>query len=770
MVGIDDYYDGNTSTLFLGLFIMVKNRKSFAVILIIICLCVIGYSPFEALLFGSEVVSQQKPNEQLEINKTALLDGKDEQIRIGAAFLILSDPSPAARQVLLDILKSDKNKPARIAVCKALSRCRTEKKEVANSQDFIAPLISIIVASEDADEVRQVSESLLIFRYEEISAQIEKLAKDSSIPVKTRINALCALQLQPDMRATIQLIKLVDDPDKQVAAEAEKTLHSVGIPFGQDSATRREIIKELEGKGKDKFLQDWLIRQELNKKTLEDKVKLWRERYLASLDKLYAQITDDVERGKFLSGFLSDSESAVKLWAIDKVYKWWVGTGPKSGILAEVRPALISLISDSDRDVRLRTAALLSLIGESGWAGPLSEQYKNEQDVEVKTALFDALGWAAYYGSLPDASVKISIELKRQILKWAEEYISDSDAKMAKIGADVIKKLLEQDGLTPQEAAHYFDVLADRFTRNPNDDALCSELLGAMAKLCANSAYKDRAVLVFRPLFERAIKSQADNIRQAAVDGLINIDKASALKMLRTDFINDKNAVIREKIIEIADNIGSKEDLDWLAEKIGTDSEGKSAWQAMLKIFKRSDCAVVYEWISKLEAKNNDGKLTGEQMLLLLETAEAKITAEKNAKMLRDVQLRLSKIYRASGDYEKAAKYIGILLQGETIPREKEARLAELLDVYLKWPNIESAAQLLSNRLLEEDLGENNPLIISIENCLVSLPAGTDPNTILGPLRKIQIADSRPKWTKQIQKWSAQFRGKSSEPNKPKDK
>lgn len=254
LVGIDDYYDGSTTTLFLGLFIMVKNRKSFAVILIIVCFwCVIGYSPFEALLLGGEVVSQQKPDEQLEINKTALLDGKDEQIRVGAAFLILSDPSPTARQVLLDTLKSDKNKPARIAVCKALSRCRTEKKEVANSQDFIAPLILIIVASEDADEVRQVSEALLIFRYEEISAQIEKLAKDSSMPLKTRINALCALQLQPDMRATIQLIKLVDDPDKQVAAEAEKTLRSVGIPFGQDSATRREIIKEWRAREKTSF-------------------------------------------------------------------------------------------------------------------------------------------------------------------------------------------------------------------------------------------------------------------------------------------------------------------------------------------------------------------------------------------------------------------------------------------------------------------------------------------------------------------------------------
>jgi HEAT repeat protein len=741
---------------------MTKYRNSFAIIIGIVCFWSgVSYCQFEASA-GGEAVIGQKPNEQLEINKTALLDGKDEQIRVGAAFLILSDPSAAARQVLIDTLKSDKNKPARIAVCKALSRCRTEKKDIANAQDFIAPLIAIIVNSEDASEVKQVSESLLIFHYDEVSSQIEKLAKDRATPVKTRINAIYALQLQPDMRATIQLIRLVDDPDRQVAAEAEKTLRSVGIPFGQDSTTRSEIIRELEGKGKDKFLQDWLIRQELNRKTLDDKIKLWRERYLASLEKLYGQITDDTERGKFLSGFLPDSEPAVKLWSLDKVYKWWVGTGPKTSILAEVRPALITLIADPDRDVRLKTSALLSLIGDGDWTGALSEQYKIEKDAEVKTAIFEALGWAAYYGSVPNAEVKVSPELKKQILKWAEEYIADSDTKKAQKGADVIKKLLEQDGLTPQEADHYFTVLADRYNKTDNEETLCSELLAAMAKLCANSVYKDRAVVVFRPLFEQAIKNQADNIRQAGVEGLVNIDKASALRILRTDFINDKNPVIREKIIELADNLGTKDDLNWLSEKIGN-SEGKTAWQAMLKIFKRSEAAVIYEWVGRLDAKNADGKPTGEQMLLLLETAEPKITAEKNSKMLREVQSRLSKIYRAGGDYEKAAKYIGILLQGETTAKDREERMAELLDVYLKWSNIELAAQLLNNRLLEEDLDLKNQLVISLDNFLSASTGQADAQKVFERIAQIQTTN-RPKWTAQVQKWSELF-AKPADPN-----
>ena len=639
---------------------------------VLIC-CALSYG-WPSVSVARDIINQQESDEQLEINKNALLEGQDESIRVGAAFLIISDSSPNARQILLDILKSDKNKPARILVCKALSRYRTEKKEIPAKQDFIEPLFSIITSSEDAVEAKQASEALLIFKYEEIAGQIEKLAKDSSTPVKTRLNAIYALQLQPDMRATVQLMRLVDDPDKQISAEAEKALRAIGVPYGQDSATRTDIIKELEGKGKDKFLQDWLIRQEFNRKTLEDSVKLWRGRFFTALDKLYAQITDDVERGKFLSGFLPDSEPQVRLWTLDKVYKWWVGTGPKSGILTDIKPALSILISDSDRDVRLKTAQLLSLMGEGDWIAPLTEQYKKEQDAEIKTALFDALGWAVYYGSLPNAAVKVSPELKRQVLKWAEEYIADNDIKKSQKGVDVIRKLLEQEGLSPAEAEHYLSVLEDRYNQKPIDEVLSSQLLDAMAKLCAGSVYKDKAAVVFRPLFEQAIKNQADGIRQAAVEGLINIDKSSALKMLRTDFINDKNPVIRQDVIELADNIGIKDDLSWLEEKIGSNSESKPAWQAMLKIFKRGDSAVIYEWIDRLEAKSADGKLTNEQMILFLETAEAKITAEKNPSKsgIRNIQTRLAKFYRANGDYEKAAKYIGLLLTGDTTASQKD--------------------------------------------------------------------------------------------------
>lgn len=519
---------------------MEKNQKSNSNVfrLIVYCLiiaasCSFCYGLPASKPVGPETINEQTPDEQLEINKNALLEGKDETIRIGAAFLILSDPSPAARQFLLDTLKSDKNRPARITICKAISRFRTQKSEIPNKQLLIAPLISIISTSDDTTEIRQAAEALMIFGYNEISPQIEKLASDSSAAIKARLNAVYVLQIQPDMRATIMLIRLIDDPDKQVSAEAEKALQAIGIPIAQDSFTRREMIKELEGKGKDKFLQDWLIRQEIEHKKLEDRVSTWRDRYLAALDKIYGQITDDTEKGKFLSAYLADPEPQVRLWTVDKVYKWWVGTGAKSTLWAEVRDALIKLIPDTDRDVRLKTAQLLSLMDQASWTIPLAEQYRKEQDAEVKLALFDALSWSAYYNSLPNAAVKVTPELRRDILLWAEQYIQDSDPKKVLKGIDCFKKLLEQQGLDTQEVEFYFTFLQDSFTGMADDETLGSQMLAAMAKLVSSSFYKDKAIPIFRPLFEQSLKNQADSVRLAAVEGLINIDKASAFKLLR---------------------------------------------------------------------------------------------------------------------------------------------------------------------------------------------------------------------------------------------
>jgi len=151
----------------------------------------------------------------------------------------------------------------------------------------------------------------------------------------------------------------------------------------------------------------------------------------------------------------------------------------------------------------------------------------------------------------------------------------------------VIRRLLEPGGLASEEAGKYLDMLVERYSweEAASDGTLRGELVETMRRLCGQSGYKAEAAKRFAALFERGLRDETDLVREAAVEGLINIDKAKALKVLAKDYANDRSAVVRNRVIELAGEAGSKDDLEWLYEKLGSGGESKAAWQAMLKIF-----------------------------------------------------------------------------------------------------------------------------------------------------------------------------------------
>ena len=83
---------------------------------------------------------------QLRINKTTLLENKNQKNRVDAATLLLFNDNPAARTILLEVLKATDNPAARAAVCEALNPTRTGQRPLKNKEDFIPPLINIIIS------------------------------------------------------------------------------------------------------------------------------------------------------------------------------------------------------------------------------------------------------------------------------------------------------------------------------------------------------------------------------------------------------------------------------------------------------------------------------------------------------------------------------------------------------------------------------------------------------------------------------------------------
>jgi len=703
---------------------------------------------------AKEAGAKAELSKQLKIYESTLLEGTSEQIRIDSATEMLFSEDPAARGILLSALRQSENSVARMAVCKALIQARPEQKRIQKKVDFIQPLLEIL-PTKSGPEAKLAAEGLLIFEYEQISGPLEKVVTNPALPVNTRLNAVYALKLQPYKQAVIRLIKLVNDPEQQVAEAAEKALKSLGITVGLDTEIR--TVNILQSKSTDEFLRDRLVWLEGQMHKLKGDLSLWEERYLSALDEVYSGRKDDATKAKFLSRHLQNSEVTVRLWALDKVYQDRVSSTPNAQLPTTLEPILVNLISDAERNVRLKTAKLLALMVELNSAEILLEQLKIEQRDEVRIELFVALGRACQYAFSVNSGVKVSPEVRTQLLEWAKKYLDERDPIKAQKGADVIKKVLEQGGLGSAEVNEYLGLLEARYKQEKGlaDGTLRGELLTSMAGLCAQrSVCRAESSKLFESLFVQALNDETDLVREAAVDGLIYIDKAKALNILR-GFINDSNPIVRKKIIEIAGEVGSQEDLVWLSGKIDSSVEGESepAWQAMLEIFKSSDTSVLNEWIVQFDLPSTKAKLSDEQKISFLLMAEGKATRENKLQMLKDIRERLAGLYKKTGAFQQAAKYFGILQEEVNNVEERDKILAELLDSYLRWPDVEAATKLVDNCLLEKDLDPNHVIILTIDNYLSEPPAGSDPNEVIKAFSKINPSRNRPKWLMQVKLW-----------------
>jgi HEAT repeat protein len=503
---------------------------------------------------------------------------------------------------------------------------------------------------------------------------------------------------------------------------------------------------------------------------VKNQFNMWQGLYLLALNEIYDAKTNDTDKGKFLGKGLKDPKKIVKLWALGKVREWREGTNPK--VPAALEPVLVDLIKHGDRDVRLKTAELLRSMPELDSAEKLLEQHKIEPFDDVRTQLFVALGDAVWYAFSPGSAVNIAPRIRGETLRLAAAYLSDKEPDKAREGAEVIRKLLEQKGLTSAEVGDYLNQLKDRYKQEQAkaDGALRGELVKAMAGLCAQSVYKDQAKKLYGSLFEEALGDDSDPVREAAVEGLIYIDPTIALRLLRKDFVNDPNPVVRRKLIILAGDVGGEGDLDWLAKRIGSSAESDLAWQAMLKIFRRPSCeaAVLDSWVSKFDSANNGREFSEDKMVSLLKIAETKAESGDKREMLERMREKIAGLYEGSGRFKEAAEYYGVLYQTAEPADKKEGILANLLNVYLQWPNVEAAAKLMTNYLLTKDLDPNSTVALTIDDYFSQPRVGANPSAVLAAFTEIKVPEPRPIWRKRLNRWTDNL-GRPKKPGKPEE-
>ncbi len=743
---------------------MNKQLLYILVVIVLMPLCGVVFGEGEAAEPFVKSATESVPDAQLQLYREALINkGSTDQMRLNAAKLLLYSESPHARSILLSILKDFENISARSAICRSLIHVRSEGKEFLDREEFILPLMELLTSEQDILMAELAAQATLLFDYEQICDRLENVVNDKSISSRIRLNVMEALK-RPDSGAIIQLIFLVDDTDRDVAAGAVSSLKSLGIPSGVSSAERVSIIEEIQGMSEDEFLRNWSIRQDVRIRQYRAELDWWRKQLLGSLENVYVSFKDNGEKSVFLAEQLVSTRKSVRLWALNKVSE--KRRSDDTTIPDALGKVVVSLVSDPDRDVRLRTAQLLSLIGELDSTDQLLKQLEKEPYGEIRIELFVALGVACKHASMSTSAIKVAVSRKVRVLELAGEYLSDPDSRKSREGAEVIKNLLEQNGLDAVQISKYLGLLEARYhqEQSQGNGVLRGELLGRMSGLCAQgSVCRIEASKLFVPLFEQGVTDESEFVREASVDGLIFTGKTRALRLLRKSVVNDSNARIRGKVIELAGEVGGTEDLDWLWERVGTAEEGNSSWESMLMVFKRSGAGILEKWMVQFDTSNGNSKLSDDQKVSFLEMAEQKSVSENNSHMLVSVRRKLADIYLRGGNYEQSAKYLGSLYGSAKKQAEKDLILPELLGVYLRWPNVARAADLIDNSLLRGDLGPESAVVVTIDEYLNTEGAEVEHGKIVGSvLSLVKSGAGKSGWQDQVNRWADQIGPSSS--------
>ncbi|MBW8016752.1 MAG: hypothetical protein FVQ82_11240 [Planctomycetes bacterium] len=649
--------------------------------------------------------------DKLRFVKTTLLNGPTVQDRLDAAVALLYGKDKAARQILLETLAIKDNSPARQAICNTIINSR---QAIPDKADFRKPLLVILAESNGLD-AKLAAQATLIFEFSEIEDDLTKMAAASENVRDVRLNALYALQQRPvEKQAIATIASLISDPDKQVAQAARQAL-PYWIPAGM---SRPEILRYLKRLSRSEISRKWIDFQEKEVRRLENERKKWEELYISSLSREYDN-ADDTAKGKILLGRLGSDLSPVRIWALEKV-------GTLSPSVAKVLPPqfntqLLGLISDSDRDVRLITARMFSQMGDRNPAEKLLAQFKVEDYDDIKLELFKTLGEACYYAFLGDV-IKLSEDIRSATLIIAEQYLGENDPDKAAVAAEVIRKMLEPNGLEPILVTKYLKLVSARFARAQSEaPELAGEILSVMASLCGQTAHRDITSRLYGTYFLNGLKNKDNEaVRRTSVTGLINIDKTTAFEKFKANsMIDDPSENIRTAMMKLAGETGKSEDITWLIGRLKANGESAIAWEAIKDILQRQKSAEIFKWTTKLAASG----LSQERKMVLLIMADKKAELEKNTKVINAVRTKLRPMQ---------------------------------LDVHLKAAAFDKASQIIADRLKEGDMSGENPLAKVIETFMSSATLELKTafvKTLTAVSSKEVYMTGRPSWQQLMAKW-----------------
>jgi HEAT repeat protein len=692
-------------------------------------------NPGEAAVDSKETEASAR---EFRIYRDALQQGSTEDIRVDAAVGLLLQNDAQGRGALLTVLKSEGNPQARQAVCRAFIKSRGLSQTIDSLEVFLEPLLAIL-QGESVEQAELAAEAMLLFDYSVVAGPLNQILQNKELDPRIRINAIYALHLRTEPTALRGLIKLLDDPDPEVAKAAETALQEAfGIPVGASRAVWTEILNELQLKSPEDIRKERLLRQEMKLRQVQAERDRWQKLYLSALDKQYETL-DEMSREVAILEMIESDLDPVRIWALEKASKY-----PLVG--EWLREKLLSLLSDSSRNVRLQTSKTLMNMPALNPAEDLLERLQVEEDAEVKLAMLEALGEVCFFAFSPGSDIELSEDIKLKTLEIASGYLQSESADDCIKGAEVIRKILELNNLSKDSMQSYLGLLDERYRKSLyQNEVLRAELLAILAHLCGQGGAKDSACALFGPLFMDAMVVENDpDLRLAAAQGLSYVDKVRALEMFKqNNLMQDQSLAVQQVVIDVAGETGDTKDLEWLLVLLDGNGHSDRAWLAIKSICQRQEVGFLLDWLPELEGID---ATKGEYVREILDIAEQKAAGENELDLLKRVREQTIFWLSERKAWEQGAAYLSGIDYSPSENLYSDRTGFEAFNICLYGGEAEIAAEYVEFRLSESDIKQGSPLVAAINGYFSEKEIEGASEIFLEKISSIP-KDGRPNWS-----------------------
>lgn len=702
---------------------------------------------------GTIVPGPQDDSErQIRLYSEALLQGSSEDVRVDAAIGLLLRQDSAGRDVLVKALQASDNPGARSAVCRALIRSRGLGATVVPAELFVPALIGVLTGSDETGS-RLAAEALLIYRFSDIEGPLTSVVKDVQMDLKIRLRGIYALQVRTEPQAFRILIQLLDDSNPEIQQAAERSLQeSFGIPVGTSRQVWSAILEQLRQKSPEDIRRERLLRQEMRLREIQEERDRWQRLYLAALDTEFESQPAEV-RGKYLLERLHSDLAAIRLWALQKVNRL------SGEIEPSLRERLLNLLEDPDREVRFQTARVLTTMSALNPAEKLLEQHRKETDIRVSGALFEALGEACYFALSPGSNITLPETMPGEVLELAAGYLRNEQPGPAKLGAEVLRKLLERVKIDSFQSTVYLTALVERYQQavaSGKGGTLPGDLLMIMARLSAQGFQKEAAGHLFHQVFVQALLDRNNpEIRLAGATGLIGINKNEAFRIFKDQQLGqDSNPGVRQMFFELAGQVGGQEDLEWLCTLFGGNGVSDGAWQAFRSILQRQRAEVCVDWARRMSEQG----IFPERVRQLWELSESKAQAESAGVLLEEIWENLLTLAEKGKDYAQVVEIGKRIKEGKPRPEFVDTVNLRVFRAALFSQQIPLGKELLKEILQRGAFDGGHPIVGIIEEFLGSSEVKEeDKKSFLEQIREADLYPDIPEWMDQMDFWFEKY-------------